>query len=192
MKVKGRRAYALARDRTNSSDKLTDIVLTPREVMINKFEITDHAGQQTTFTVQCGKGTYIRALARDIGRALGSAAHVVFLERRAVGRFKIENAIDLDFFEKAVYDARACDYVIPVMTVLDDIPALAITEQEAQKLRFGQTFNLDDDRSHMFLARAAASGQTAPVTGLAAFGKQPIALVRLEKQIVSPVRVLNL
>ena len=192
VKVKGRRAYALARDRANSSDKLTDIVLTPRKVMINKFEITDHAGQQTTFTVQCGKGTYIRALARDIGRALGSAAHVVFLERRAVGRFKIENAIDLDFFEKAVYNSRSCDYVIPVMTVLDDIPALAITEQEAQKLRFGQAFNLDDDRSKMFLAVAAARDQNAPVTGLAAFGKKPVALVRLEKQIVSPVRVLNL
>ena len=78
------------------------------------------------------------------------------------------------------------------MTVLDDIPALAITEQEAQKLRFGQTFNLDDDRSLMFLAAAAARDQTAPVTGLAAFGQQPIALVRLEKQIVSPVRIFNL
>ena len=192
VKVRGRRAYALARDRANPLDKMTDIALTPREVMINKFEITDHAGQQTTFNVHCGKGTYIRALARDIGRALGTAAHVVFLERRAVGRFKIENAIDLDFFEKAVYDARACDYVIPVMTALDDIPALAITEQEAQKLRFGQTFNLDYHRSQMFLAGAAASGQTAPLTGLAAFGKRPIALVRLEKQIVLPVRVLNL
>ena len=192
VKVKGRRAYALARDRTSSSDKLTNIVLTPREVMINKFEIIDHAGQKTTFTLRCGKGTYIRALARDLGRALGSAAHVVFLERRTVGRFKIENAIDLDFFEKAVYDARACDYVIPVMTALDDIPALAITEQEAQKLRFGQTFNLDDDRSQIFLVEAAASDQTAPITGLAVVGKQPIALVRLEKQIVLPVRVLNL
>ena len=91
-----------------------------------------------------------------------------------------------------MYNARACDYIIPVMTVLDDIPALAITEQEAQKLRFGQTLNLDDNRRQMFLAVAAASDQTAPVKGLAAFGKQPIALVRLEKQIVSPVRVLNL
>ena len=62
VKVKGRRAYALARARTNPSDKLTDIVLTPREVMIKKFEITEHAGQQTTFTVQCGKGTYILSL----------------------------------------------------------------------------------------------------------------------------------
>ena len=78
------------------------------------------------------------------------------------------------------------------MTVLDDIPALAITEQEAQKLRFGQTFNLDDDRSQTFLAVAADSDQTADVIGVAAFGKQPIALVRLEKKIVSPVRVLNL
>ena len=192
VKVKGSRAYALARDRTNSSDELTDIALKPREVVINKFEITAHAEQQTTFTVQCGKGTYIRALARDIGRALGSAAHVVFLKRCAVGRFNIEDAIDLDFFEKAMYNPRAHDYVIPVMTALDDIPALAITEQEAQKLRFGQTFNLDDYRSHMFLAAATTGDQAASATGIAAFGEHPVALVRLEKQIVSPVRVLNL
>ena len=192
VKIKGRRAYALARAKTKSPNKLTDIELKPREVAINKFEIADHAGQQTTFTVHCSKGTYIRALARDIGRALRSAAHVVFLERCAVGQFKLEDAIELDFFEKSVYTSRAHDYIIPVMTVLDDIPALAITEQEAQKLRFGQTLSLDNDRSHMFLAAATAGDQTAPVTGLAAVGKQPVALVRLEKQIVSPVRVLNL
>ena len=192
VKVKGRRAYALARDRAKQTDKLTDITLNSRKVTINKLEIMVHADHQTTFTLQCGKGTYVRALARDIGRVLGSAAHVVFLERRAVGRFKIEDAIDLDFFEEAVYSAPAYDYVIPVMTVLDDIPALAITEQEAQKLRFGQTFNLDDVRSRMFLAAADAGDQTAPATGLAALGEHPVAFVRVEKQIVSPVRVLNL
>ena len=192
VKVNGTRAYALARSKTKLPDKRQEIALNPREVMINKFELTGHSGQQTTFTVQCGKGTYIRALARDIGRSLGSAAHVVFLERHAVGRFKIEDAIDLDFFEKALYSARAYDYVIPVMTVLDDIPALAITEQEAQKLRFGQTFSLDNDRSYMFSKPAKANESSAPITGLAAVGKLPIALVRLDKQIVSPVRVLNL
>ena len=192
IKVKGKRAYSIARDRGKQSDKLTDIVLKPREVMVNKFEITVHAGHQTTFTVQCGKGTYVRSLARDIGRVLGSAAHVVFLERRAVGRFKIEDAIDLDFFNEAVYGASAYDFVIPVMTVLDDIPALAITEQEAQKLRFGQTFNLDEHRSRMFLAAAKAKDQIVPVTGLAALGEHPVAFVRMEKQVVSPVRVLNL
>lgn len=192
VKVKGRRAYSLARNSTTSSESLTDIPLKPREVMINKFEITAHSGQHTTFAVQCGKGTYIRALARDIGRALGSAAHVAFLERFAVGRFKIEDAIDLDFFEKAMYNSRSDDYVISIMTALDDIPALAVTEQEAQKLRFGQTFNLDDARSAMFLAAASTGDQAALATGLAAFGEDPVALVRLEKQIVSPVRVLNL
>ena len=192
VKVSGRRAYALARDTTNPSDKLTNIVLNPREVMINEFKITEHFGQKTTFTVKCGKGTYIRALVRDIGRALGSAAHVVFLERLAVGRFQIDDAIDLDFFEKPMYGASAHDYVIPVMSVLDDIPALAITEQEAQKLRFGQTLSLDNDRSHLFEAASKADSQTASIIGLAAVGEKPIALVRLEKQIVSPVRVLNL
>ncbi len=192
VKVKGRRAYALARDSTNLPDKLTNISLKPRDVMINKFEITEHFGQKTTFTVKCSKGTYIRALARDIGRALESAAHVVFLERIAVGRFKIEDAIDLDFLEKVVYNANAHDYVIPIMTVLDDIPALAITEQEAQRLRFGQTLNLDKDRSHMFQAAAKAGDQTAFVIGMAAVGGTPVALVRLEEQILLPVRVLNL
>ena len=90
-----------------------------------------------------------------------------------------------------MYDARACDYVIPVMTVLDDIPALAITEQEAQKLRFGQTFNLDDDRSQMFLALASASDQTAPSQGWQLW-QAAHSSCSLEKQIVSPVRVLNL
>ena len=93
--------------------------------------------------MRCGKGTYIRSLARDIGRALGSAAHVVFLERRSVGRFDIDQAISLDFFDQMVYTPRSHDYVIPVMTALDDIPALAITEQEAEKLRFGQSVTLD-------------------------------------------------
>lgn len=191
VKVKGRRSYALARDKTNPLNKQADFLLSPRKVMIYKFEVTDHCLPETTFMVHCGKGTYIRALARDIGRALGSAAHVSFLERRAVGRFNIDNAIDLDFFQNAVYSSRAYDFVIPVVTVLDDIPALDITEQEAQKLRFGQRLSLDKDRSHMFLA-AAAGDQIASVTGLAIIGKKPVALVRLEEQIVFPVRVLNL
>lgn len=192
VKIKGRRAYTLARDMTNPLDKLTNIALNPREVMVNKLEITEHFGQKTKFTVKCGKGTYIRSLVRDIGRALGSAAHVVFLERLAVGRFKLEDAIDLDFFEKAVYKASLNDHIIPVMTVLDDIPALAITEQEAQKLRFGQSLSLDMNRSSMFQEAAKVGDQLSSLTGLAAVGKKPVALVRLEKQIVSPVRVLNL
>ena len=88
--------------------------------------------------MRCGKGTYIRSLARDIGRALGSAAHVVFLERRAVGRFDIDQAISLDFFDQMVYSSRSHDYVIPVMTTLDDIPALAITNRRRKNCGLGK------------------------------------------------------
>ena len=91
-----------------------------------------------------------------------------------------------------MYNPRAHNYVIPVMTVLDDIPALAITEQEAKKLRFGQTFKLDDDRSNLFKSAAVEGNQTAKVTGLAVLGEKPVAFVRIEKQLVLPVRVLNL
>ena len=168
-----------------------DLELAPRQVMIQSLTMTDHTDEETTFSVRCGKGTYIRSLARDIGRALGSAAHVVFLERRSVGRFDIDKAISLDFFDQMVYTARAHDYVIPVMTALDDIPALAITEQEAEKLRFGQSVTLDPTRAEAFRA-TAGDAQQDPVTGVAACDQQPVAIVKLMQQILSPVRVLNI
>ena len=155
--------------------------------MISKLEITGHAGQQTTFTVQCGKGTYIRALARDIGRAIGSAAHVVFLERRAVGRFKIENAIDLDFFEKTVYDPRAYDYVIPVMTVLDDIPALPINEKEARDIRMGRAVNITAHVVDVKLSESYGAEQVLVLSD-----NHPVALGKLEEGRFQPVRVFNL
>ena len=191
VKIKGRRAYALARDSQRGGQDTADLDLPPRQVMIQSLTMTDHTDEETTFSVRCGKGTYIRSLARDIGRALGSAAHVVFLERRSVGRFDIDQAISLDFFDQMVYTPRAHDYVIPVMTALDDIPALAITEQEAEKLRFGQSVTLDPTRAEAFRA-IAGDAQQDPVTGVAACDQQPVAIVKLMQQILSPVRVLNI
>ena len=191
VKIKGKRAYALARDSQRTGGDASELELPPRQVMIHALEMTDHKDEQTTFSVRCGKGTYIRSLARDIGRALGSAAHVVFLERRSVGRFDIGKAISLDFFEQMVYDPRSHDYVIPVMTALDDIPALALTGREAEKLRFGQSVTLDQIRVDAFRA-AGGDAQQDPVTGVAACDQQPVAIVKLTQQILSPVRVLNI
>ena len=191
VKIKGKRAYALARDSQRSGRDTADLKLASRQVMIHSFEMIDHKDEETTFSVRCGKGTYIRSLARDMGRALGSAAHVVYLERRSVGRFDIDKAISLDFFEQMVYRARAHDYVIPVMTALDDIPALAITEQEAEKLRFGQSVTLDQRRAEAFRAAGGDTKQD-PLTGVAACHQQPVAMVKLTQQNLSPVRVLNI
>ena len=191
VKIKGKRAYALARQEQQSGAATSAIDLPARQVMIHELEMTAHTQEEATFSVRCGKGTYIRSLSRDIGRALGSAAHVVFLERRSVGRFAIEQAISLDLFGNMVYNPRSHDYVIPVMTALDDIPALAITEQEAEKLRFGQTVKLDQIRAEAFGA-TGGDEQHDPVTGVAACNNEPVAMVRLTQQILSPVRVLNM
>lgn len=191
VKIKGRRAYDLARDNQRSDTQNKTIEMPSRQVMINRLELTAHEKAHTTFSVQCAKGTYIRSLARDIGRALGSAAHVVFLERRSVGRFHIDEAISLDQFEQKVYGAHAHDFIIPVMTVLDDIPALAITEQEAKKLRFGQRMVLDQARAEAFAANTG-DVQREQVTGLAVCNAEPVAIVKLEQKLLSPVRVLNM
>ena len=191
VKVKGKRAYALARNKQKDNAEATKIELSPRQVMVNDLVMTAHSADETTFSVRCGKGTYVRSLARDIGRAVGSAAHVVFLERRSVGRFHIDQAISLDFMENIVYNPRAHDCVIPVMTALDDIPALAITEQEAEKLRFGQSIELDQTRAEAFATQGGAKQQDL-LTGVVACAGQPVAIVRLTQQILSPVRVLKI
>src|SRR5262249_13130233 len=90
----------------------------------------------------CGKGTYVRALARDLGQALGSVAHVSELRRTRVGPFNERAAISLAKLEELGHSAAGRDALLsvlqPVETALDDIPALAISGQEAARLKRGQ------------------------------------------------------
>ena len=79
------------------------------------------------FFVACGKGAYIRALARDLGRDLDTAAHVTALRRLSVGQFHATNAISLDFLETLTHSAAAFEHLHPVLSALDDIPALPIS-----------------------------------------------------------------
>src|SRR5262249_58919372 len=97
-------------------------------------EAPDHA----TFVVDCGKGTYVRSLARDLAEALGTVGHVAALRRLAVGRFRIEDAISLDKLEGVGHSPGRSATLRPVETALDDIPALAVTATDAQRLKHGQ------------------------------------------------------
>ena len=195
VKIQGKRAYALARRRDQHTQETAPPVpaLAPRTIRIDKLELRSAEQNHACFAVECGKGAYVRALARDIGRALGSAAHVTALERRSVGKFHIENAISLDFLEKLGQSARASDHILSVMTVLDDIPAVALTEQEAQKLRFGQVIPLDEDR-RAFLQQAFVStgGEKSEMRAIAVFDNKVIALIQLVDGVIRPQRVLNL
>ena len=137
IKVDGKRAYKLARDGE-------DVVLQARPVEIQSLTMTsfDEQAGEAAFHVQCGKGTYVRSLARDMARSLGSCGHVVTLRRLRVGPFSQKHAISLEKLEELGHSARAADYMCPITTALDDIPAVAVTEPEANRIRCGQTLHL--------------------------------------------------
>jgi tRNA pseudouridine55 synthase len=142
IRIDGERAYDLARDGET-------VEIAPRPVVVHRFvhlgaEDADHSG----FEVDCGKGTYVRALARDLGRALGCGGHVASLRRTRVGPFNEDAMISLEKLEELRHIAAASgpaernggltSILQPVETALDDIPALAVSKLDAARLRQGQ------------------------------------------------------
>jgi tRNA pseudouridine55 synthase len=174
LKIEGKRAYDLAR-------ASQPVDLKPRRVLIDRLALlgrpdTDHAD----FVVSCGKGTYIRSLGRDLARGLGTVAHLSALRRTAAGPFREEAAISLPKLEALGHIPALLGALAPVATALDDIPALALTEAQADRLRQGQPVLLTRD---------------APPSGAllrAETGSRLVALVRSDGTSLKPVRVFNL
>ena len=174
LKVDGRRAYDLARAGET-------VELKPRKVLIERLEFLgrpdrDHAD----FLVGCGKGTYIRSLGRDLAIALGTVGHLSMLRRTAAGPFREAAAISLPKLEALGHIPALFGALAPVATALDDIPALAVTEAQADRLRQGQPVLLTRD---------------APPSGAlvrAELGDRLVALVRSDGVALQPVRVFNL
>jgi tRNA pseudouridine55 synthase len=131
LKVEGKPAYARARSGE-------DVELKPREVTIFELLLHDTGPDSATFHARVSKGTYIRSLARDIARALNTLGHVTMLRRTRAGPFGLEQAISLDFLAEAAKARRLIGAVLPLEAALDDIPALPVTPDQAQLLRFGQ------------------------------------------------------
>jgi tRNA pseudouridine55 synthase len=174
VKVAGERAYDLARDGAPPD-------LAERDVEIDALELTgipdrDHA----SFRMTCGKGTYVRSLARDLGRALGCLGHVSALRRNAVGPFTETAAISLAEFESLCDKRAGHEALSPVETALDDIPALALTGEQATRLRNGQPVRV--------LNFTSPDGQIL----CAMHDRKPVALARYAAETVEPVRVFNL
>ncbi len=181
VKVDGQRAYDLARDGVA-------VELKPRPVTVYDLQVTDTTADTARFHLVCGKGTYVRAIARDLSVLLGVCGYISTLIRTRVGPFCLEDAIPLDFFTTDGVQPDPNAVLQPVQTVLDDIPALAVDEAEAAMLRRGMGI--------CFLPRAMA--QRLPVdAGLAPFlavttDGRAVAMVRLENGDVRPERVFNL
>jgi tRNA pseudouridine55 synthase len=137
IKIQGERAYDLARD--------GEVVeLAPRPVEIHQLALVEQIDDsRSVFEAECGKGTYVRALARDIGRILGCFGHICALRRTLVGPFGENDMILLEQLEAlcnraASGEGSLADALLPVETALDDIPALAVTRADAARLHRGQ------------------------------------------------------
>ncbi|HZA01328.1 MAG TPA: tRNA pseudouridine(55) synthase TruB [Hyphomicrobiaceae bacterium] len=176
IKVDGERAYDLARDGGA-------VVLEPRPVVVAELKIIAQPDANTTaFEVSCGKGTYVRALARDLGRALGCYGHVVELRRTRVGPFDADQALTLDALSP---HADAQHYLpprlLPVEAALEDILKLNVSMADAACLKRGQAILL--------------RGRDAPILTGPAYAVsrgQLIAIGEIDKGELRPRRVFNL
>jgi len=129
IKIDGERAYDLAR----AGETVT---LEPRPVTIERFALTAHGGASSTFEVACQKGTYVRALARDLALALGGRAHVTKLHRAAVGPFTDAKAVSLEALEAASLEDRE-KLLLPVAAALTGVPEIRLSPVEASAIRNG-------------------------------------------------------
>ncbi len=181
IRVDGRRAYQLARE--GETPTLPRRRVSVRSITLLGLPDRDHAELE----VVCGKGTYVRALARDLATAAGTLGHVVALRRTRVGPFGEAHAISLDELGENGQSAPALRHLLPVETALDDIPALAVTDTEAGRLRNGQAISLHR-KTDLDRVATLSDGDSF----LATAHGQPVALVRYAAGEVKPFRVLNL
>ena len=175
IKIKGERAYDLAREGEAPE-------LAARTVQIDRLAIIAHHADRTILEADCGKGTYVRALARDLGRALGCLGHVSALRRTRVGPFAEENAVVVGDLEAAGDGSGGALGAVlrPVESALSELPSVAISRDAAARLMRGQPVIL--------------RGRDAPLEGklYATCGGVLVAVGDVERGELVPHRVFNL
>jgi tRNA pseudouridine55 synthase len=133
--------------------------------------------EETTLTAHVSKGTYIRSLARDIARALGTVGHVTMLRRIKAGPFTLADSISLDKLAELGQGRALEDKLLPLRAGLDDIPALSLTPDQAGLLRQGR----------VLIGIAADDGLHFAISD-----DVPVALVEVQDREVRVVRGFNL
>jgi len=177
LKIEGERAYNLAREGE-------DVSLAARPVEVHRLtliEILD--AEHAVFETECGKGTYVRALARDIGRALGSLGHVCALRRTRVGAFGEGQAVrfaDLARQGQAGNGDLAAG-LLPVQSGLAAVPALQVSRADADRLALGQSVLLRGRDAPLLAGMVSVSTQGSLV-----------ALAEIEQGALKPRRIFNL
>ena len=188
IKVDGERAYDLAREGV-------EVELKARPVTIYRAELAEATADSATLEIDCGKGTYVRALVRDLAEMLGACGHVSALRRTRVGRFSEQNAISLEKLTDLVHRGAAPETLLPVETALDDIPALAVTQEDVFRLRQGRPIVLVPRQVEALKARLVPrtiGGEDASRTVSAMSDGRIVALCELRAGRLNPTRVFHL
>lgn len=180
IKIDGQRAYDMARAGQH-------VAIKSRTVSIQSLDLISADTHTATLRMVCGKGTYVRSLARDLALKLGTCGYVSALRRTAVGCFSTHSAISLAILDKMHDSAAVSKALLPIESALDDILALPISEKEAALLRNGRALS--------FVSRADFHRLDGLDTGndiLATCNDKPVAIVSVSKATVKPARVFNI
>jgi len=147
IKVKSKRLYELARQGV-------EIEVQAREITIHDLQVVEWSSPELCIDVECSKGTYIRALARDIGAAVGTGAYLARLVRTRAGPFALEDAISLDELKRALVDPGWEQVAFPPDKVLDDQSALVLGVSQSRDWGHGKTITLDSIENISSIIRA--------------------------------------
>jgi len=169
IRVEGERAYDIARAGG-------EVALAPRPVVIEALQLLSHSEETSEFEMACEKGTYVRALARDLAEALGTRGHVASLRRTAVGAFTEARSVTIEALEAAA-DRDAL--LLSVAAGLSTLPEVRLSPEQAGALRQGKAVLLTGARAPIALENAWAS-----------LAGEPIALGVVEQGHFKPRRVL--
>ncbi|OPX20119.1 MAG: tRNA pseudouridine(55) synthase TruB [Desulfobacca sp. 4484_104] len=179
LRYQGQRLYHLGRQGLS-------LEVNPRRITIYRLEIDDISPPEVTFTVTCSKGTYIRTLAADIGRQLGCGAYLRALRRLQVGAFSLSQALALPEPDDPQAPEKLWSYLIPLADALPNWPTVAISDQEAKRLRQGQ--NLQN-----WPGQAAYQGRPLGERVRVLQGRELVAVAELSgepsRPALSPIRV---
>jgi len=172
IKINGERSYKLARNNIKFE-------LNARKVFIEKLNLQKYINSdRSRFIMHCSKGVYVRSLARDLAKYMGTFGHISYLRRLSVGSFFYKDAILLADIEKLVDKAKLLDVLKPISFVLDDIPAIDVDKGKAELLSMGQRVPINKDLNNEDSVFVSCN-------------KRPIALAKIEDKKILPFRIFN-
>ena len=185
IKVNGKRAYMLARNNK-------DFLLNARTVFVESLKINEYIDKDyCSFECLCSKGTYIRALGRDLGEVMNCFGHLYELRRTHIGNFSTKCAILLDLSEKLIHSSAILKNILPIEKVLESLPFINLTKKQEIAIRNGQGICLDelnegDKNKNSFLFKSSDNLMICKNEN------RVICFFKIENNFVKPTRVFNL